>query len=271
MPCSSHLGLCWGAETVSQSFQWVVLCCERRDTKSGSLHQGTEVTIVTKMFPICRSLDIVNLVTLEVSILNVTTSWTVLWGLVEQMQAGCCVPNIRLWYNLLNDQVSCHSPLYHDGVVRTVLTMGIGHFSRFLTFSEFVLWKVFFLLYRKKGHCRDHILPEDWHVENTWTYLVGRATYRRQFLWRGLHKKGETHTHSDWWQSEALPEGRHRVYRQENWAVENRSYGITKRESAHIQAHLKRGIQWVMGLVVKRGVNCIQNYMKKTFSTALLL
>lgn len=208
----------------------------------------------------------VNLVTLGVPILNVTTSWTVLWGLVEQMQAGCCVPNTRLQHNLLNAQVSCHSPLYHDGVVRTVLTMGIDHFSCYLTFSEFVLLKCSFY-YTKKGHCRDHILPEDWHVENTWTYLVGRATYRRQ----SLHKKGETHTHSDWWQSEALPKGRHRVYRQGNWAVENRSYGITKRESAHIQAHLKRGIQWVLGLVVKRGVNCIQNYTKKTFSTALLL
>ncbi len=44
---------------MSQSFQWVVLCCERKDTKSGPLHQGTEVTIVTKMFSICRSLDTV--------------------------------------------------------------------------------------------------------------------------------------------------------------------------------------------------------------------
>ncbi len=76
----------------------------------------------------------------------------------------------------------------------------------------------------------------DWHVERHPIYLhSGKYYIGKKSLWWALPGKGETTDHNDWWQSEASSRWKTQGSPKGNRTVEIASYGITNRESTHME------------------------------------
>lgn len=142
-----------------------------------------EVTLVTKMFPICHSLRrCVNVVTLGVSLENTTAE-----------------PCYEVWrFRCWQDAAYLFSNKGWKLTAVQTRSLCWGNYS--------------FFLCRKKDPTATRILPEGRLACGqyiTWTYRMGSITHGKKSLWWILPEKGET-LHQQWL-------GRYRVYQHANW------------------------------------------------------